>query len=131
MTKIIHQIKVNNKINITIESKHFSRIHKNTSEENIKKLKKAAKKINKALSDYPNFDGIDFCDVGANGIQIRGHHKQIEKYTYGNQPTIKYDFSNIESATQEFIEDWEKIDNPENIKGFKKFIADGERWGWD
>jgi hypothetical protein len=30
--------------------------------------------INHRLSDYPNFAGIDFCDVNANGIQIRGNH---------------------------------------------------------
>ena len=37
--------------------------------------------INEKLKIYPNFDGIDFCDVSANGIQIRLHHKQIKNYT--------------------------------------------------
>jgi hypothetical protein len=44
--------------------------------------------ITKQLNEYPNFEGIDFCDVSAGGIQIRGHHKQIKGYTYGKQLTI-------------------------------------------
>ena len=46
--------------------------------------------INKCLCGFENFQGIDFCNVGAGGIQIRGHHKQIKGFTYGSQPTIKY-----------------------------------------
>ena len=91
----------------------------------------AIAEINTALKDYPNFDGVDFCDVGANGIQIRGHHKQIGGYTYGSQPTIKEDLSNITEATQEFIDMWKAEDTPMKVLKFKEFISFGEKYGWD
>lgn len=89
--------------------------------------------INKALKDeYPNFLGIDFCDVCAHGgIQIRGHHKEIPTHTYGDQPTVKYDFSNKNEVITEFIEMWKESDTPENVRSFKDFIDFGNKYGWD
>lgn len=87
--------------------------------------------IKEKLKDYPNFKGIDFCNVGAGGIQIRGYHKDINSYTYGDQITIKYDFSNYLECINEFVEMWTAYDTPEKIKVFKDFIADGDKWGWD
>jgi len=87
--------------------------------------------ICKLLSGFENFDGIDFCDVSANGIQIRGHHKQIKGYTYGSQPTIRYDFSNKDDIVMEFVSMWHTYDRPEKINREKVFIADGEKYGWD
>lgn len=89
------------------------------------------KKINNKLKEYKNFDGIDFCDVSANGIQIRGHHKEIKGYTFGEQPTIKYDFSNVEDAIEEFVDMWKKCDNSSYLIKLKNFIAFGEKYGWD
>jgi len=83
------------------------------------------------LSEYENFDGIDFCDVGANGIQIRGFHKKVGDYTYGDQPTIKYDFSNIEEVITEFVEMWKAQDNPAKLNSYLSFIYWGEKYGWD
>jgi hypothetical protein len=83
------------------------------------------------LNDFENFGGIDFCDVSANGIQIRGHHKQIKRYTYGTQPTIKYDFSNYKECVDEFVEMWKLYDIPDRIRAEQRFIADGEKYGWD
>lgn len=91
----------------------------------------AIAEINTALKDYPNFDGVDFCDVGAGGIQIRGHHKQIEGYTYGSQPTIKEDLSDITEKTQEFIDMWKAEDTPTKVSKFKEFISIGKKYGWD
>ncbi len=88
-------------------------------------------RINLALKDYPNFLGIDFCDVGESGIQIRGHHKAFSNYSYGEQPTIKYNFSNDEAAAKEFIEMWKKEDTPSQVARFKKFVEFGEKYGWD
>lgn len=89
------------------------------------------KRINEGLKDYPNFLGIDFCDVHANGIQVRGHHKEVKGYTYGNQPTIKYDFSNTNEVIDEFIEMWKEVDKPEEVRRFKDFTEFGEKYGWD
>lgn len=103
--------------------------------EKLKKNKKEMlfieKKINEELKDFPNFLGIDFCDVNANGIQIRGHHKEIKKYVYGNQPTIKYDFSNYKEIIVEFVEMWKKLDNDKNIYEEKKYIRLGESNNWN
>lgn len=89
------------------------------------------KLINKGLKDYPNFLGIDFCDVSANGIQIRGHHKAITTHTYGNQPTIKYDFTNKNEVIDEFIEMWKQLDTPDEVKSYTDFIDFGNKYGWD
>ena len=103
-----------------------SRIEKNISE-----LRKIEAEIQKQLRDYPYFDGIDYCDVGAGGIQIRGHHKLINGYTYGGQITIKYDFSNWEECIENFIEAWKVSDTEKNVKSCKRFIDTGASYGWD
>lgn len=87
--------------------------------------------INKYLKGFENFQGIDFCDVNARGIQIRGHHKEIKNYTYGQQLTIKYDFSNVDDVIWDFLKMWGEVDNPQAIKRERVFIADGEKYGWD
>lgn len=87
--------------------------------------------IHKKLKGYENFLGIDFCDVSAGGIQIRGHHKDITGYTYGQQPTIKYDFSNIKEAISQFVNMWFEYDCDEYISREKDIIAFGEKYGWD
>lgn len=87
--------------------------------------------IKKYLKGFENFQGIDFCDVSAGGVQIRGHHKEIKNYTYGRQPTIKYDFSNADDVIWEFLKMWGEVDNPQAIAREKAFIADGEKYGWD
>ena len=89
------------------------------------------KLINKELVDYPNFLGIEFCDVHINGIQIRGHHKEINNYSFGLQPTIKYDFTNKNEVITEFVEMWKQHDTPENVEKYKKLIISGENHGWD
>ena len=101
------------------------------TDERVAKLLYAHDKICGQLSDYSNFDGIDFCDVGAGGIQIRGHHKQVEKYCFGEQVTIKYDFSNLTEAINEFIAMWKAHDNDEAIHDYLEFIHWGEKFGWD
>lgn len=87
--------------------------------------------INEKLKIYPNFDSIDFCDVGANGIQIRLHHKQINGYTLSEQATLKYDLSNVEEVIDESVENFIKFDTKDNIRGYKEFLAEGDKYGWD
>ena len=88
-------------------------------------------KIKDELSNFENFEGIDFCDVSANGIQVRGHHKKVRGYTYGFQPTINYDFSNVEEIVESFVNAWKREDNPEDVKSYLDFIHDGQKYGWD
>ena len=80
---------------------------------------------------FENYGGIDFCDVNAGGIQVRIHHNSISGYTYGQQKTILYDFSNIDEIPFEVVREFVRIDVPEAIQREKKFIADGEKYGWD
>lgn len=94
-------------------------------------LLKIENDINKLLKGFENFKGIDFCDVSAGGIQIRGHHKQIKGYSYGDQPTIKYDFSNKDDIVIDFVNMWYKNDKAEAIRKELAFIAAGEKYGWD
>ena len=99
--------------------------------DHLEELKYIENAITERLVKFPNFTGIDFCNVGARGIQIRGHHQQIKGYTYGSQPTIKYDFSNYLDTADEFVAMWEKNDIPERIYREIAMIADGEKYGWD
>lgn len=87
--------------------------------------------IKEALKDFENFIGIDFCDVSGKGIDIRLFHKEIKKYSYGGQPTLYRDFSNIDSVIQECINEWKEIDVPDKILSEKEFIRQGEKYGWD
>lgn len=100
-------------------------------EEHLEELMFIQKDIHKKLKGYENFLGIDLCDVGANGIQIRGHHKDINGYTYGKQPTVKYDFSNIKEVISEFVNMWFDCDCDEEILKEKRFIAYGEKNDWN
>lgn len=103
----------------------------NILEKHYDKLMHIETKINEKLANFEGFNGIDFSDVSAGGIQIRGFHKEFKGYAYGSQVTIKYDFSNYEEAIELFVEEWEKEDTPEKVKSYKDFLEAGERWGWD
>ena len=87
--------------------------------------------INSELAEFEGYDGIDFCDVSAKGIQIRGFHKDIKNYSYGKQITVEYDFSNSLEAVEKFIEMWKELDTPTLIRKELDFISMGEKYGWD
>ena len=100
-------------------------------ENHLDELYETEKLIDKLLSSFENYEGIDFCDVSAGGIQVRIHHKAIKGYSYGNQFTIKYDFSNIKEIPWQVARHFYEIDTPEQINDMKSFISFGERYGWD
>lgn len=95
------------------------------------KLMLIEKSIQDNLKDYNNFDGIDFCDVNAGGIQIRGHHKDIKNYCFGEPITIRRDFSNYKDVISKFVDMWKSLDNDDYISSYKKFLINGEKYGWD
>lgn len=88
-------------------------------------------RIIEELKDHPNFLGVQFVDVSAGGIQISGFHKDIVGYSYGSQVTIKYDMSNAYEAADLFIKKWKEADTEANVNSFKRFIKDGEEYGWN
>ena len=57
--------------------------------------------------------------------------KLDKEYTVGDQPTIKYDFSNIEEVILEFIDMWRKNDRPDSVRKYQEFLSWGEKYGWD
>lgn len=131
-TKKDAQIRLNylNKIYLeTFKYKPF--LSESIITENFDKLLYIEKSIGDQLLEYPNFEGIDFCNVNAGGIQIRGHHVKIKGYTYGNQPTIKYNFANYKEVVNEFIDMWKRYDTLDNIREEQNFIYEGEKYGWD
>lgn len=114
-----------------MSKKHHWYIRGSRAKEHLHKLYEVERAINIQLAAYPNFDGIDFCDVSAGGIQIRGHHKQVMGYTYGGQPTIKYDFSNYQQCIEEFVDMWKSLDSPDSVDSYNEFIDSGDKYGWD
>ena len=112
-------------------SKHLSYLIPEIAEKYMDKFIYIQNKIAEKLKDYPNFNGIDFNDVSAGGIQIRGHHIEINRYTYGDEITLNYDLTNMDACIDKFVEMWKKIDNPDCLREFRYFIKQGEQYGWD
>lgn len=100
-------------------------------EKHFKELKETEYLIDKLLGSFENYDGIDFCDVHANGIQVRIHHKKIKGYTYGAQVTIKYDFSNLSEIPYLVARAFIESDKEDLIADELHFIEQGEKFGWD
>lgn len=98
---------------------------------NYKTLKDIENAIDKELCRYSNYNGIDFCDVSAGGIQIRLHHKGIGGYTVGQQFTLEYDLSNRNEAIGFVVSEFERIDDNKYISDMKDFIRVGEATNWD
>ena len=103
----------------------------NKIENNLTELLTIEYEITKQLATHSYFDGIDFCDVGAGGIQIRGHHKKVHGYVFSSQITIKYDFSNWEECIEKFVDEWKSSDTEQKVKEYKNFLDAGDLWGWD
>lgn len=99
--------------------------------EHFQELKEIENIIDERLSAYENYDGIDFCDVYAGGIQIRMHHKKVKGYTVGRQITIEYDFSNAKEVPDLVCAAFIANDNKENIAALNSFIEQGKKYGWD
>lgn len=90
-------------------------------------------RINKEVSEGlkgTNFERLDFCDVGANGIQVRLMHKEIKGYCTV-LATVKYSWDNVDEVIKECIEDFKSFDNPKKVMEYKNFLAEGEKYGWD
>ena len=86
-------------------------------------------KIMEGLKDN-NIKDIDFCDVSAGSIQVRLFHKDIPGYAC-DSVDLSYEWDNIEEVIENAITAFKNFDNPKRVNGFKEFIADGEKWGWD
>ena len=63
-------------------------------------------------------------------IYIQLMHKDIQGYVY-TSINFNKDWDNKDEIIQKSIEEFKKLDNPKHLKGYKEFLADGEKWGWD
>lgn len=95
------------------------------------KLLEIQNKIHIALADSKRFDGITFYDRGSRGFQIKANIKEVKGYYYISSPYIDKGFSDIDSIVNSFVELWNTYDNDEDVESFKRFIRDGEKYGWD
>ena len=94
------------------------------------KLVLAQEKVKSRLKDRPNFAGVMFSDVSAGGIQIKASNKQVP-YISMSDATIKYDFSNIDEAVDDVVNQFLSTDNEENIKSANDFFKTSMEYGWD
>ena len=94
------------------------------------KLVLAQEKVKDRLKDRPNFAGVMFSDVSAGGIQIKASNKQVPYITMSDA-TIKYDFSNIDEAVDDVVNQFLSTDNEENIKSANDFFKTSMEYGWD
>ena len=94
-------------------------------------MKQIEYRTDELLADCESYNGIDFCDVHAGGIQVRIHHKQIKGYSYGHQVTINYDFSNMDEVPELVTRVFKYYDTSDQVKTMKSYIAQGEKYGWD
>ena len=117
-----------------IEYTHFRHIP-NMNEDLLKahyaELREIEATITDELSNYGNFDGVTFSGSPKGGISIRGIHKEAKGYYYGEYAHIAPDFSNAKEATDMFCELWRECDNPQFLKNYQRFLADGQKYGWD
>lgn len=44
---------------------------------------------------------------------------------------LKYDFANTEEVINSFVDMWISLDDIKNVSDYQKFIADGEKYGFD
>ena len=95
-----------------------------------KKLKHILNEIEYRLSEYRNLKNIDFVDVGSGYILVRGFHIEIPNYAYV-MVKLKYDFANTEEVINSFVDMWISLDDIKNVSDYQKFIADGEKYGFD
>ena len=110
--------------------KHFHFLKQSTIDNHLQDLINIHNSICFILSQYPNFDGLDFYDVSAGGIQVRLFHKEVTGYCYFSI-TVKYNFSNKQEVIENAIETWKELDTDEHLKSYQSLLEFGNKYGWD
>jgi hypothetical protein len=88
--------------------------------------------IRKQLSDFPNFVDIEFHESYDKKIKMLGIHAVLTNkygYYFGDQPSIKPDYSNLQEAADEFVAMWKYYDTEEYIKKAIEMYQEFARWG--
>lgn len=84
-------------------------------------LEDARTTISKALSDYPNFEGVYFQDGYGGIIMMLGKHAMFDDFPYGGYIPIRPNLSDLQRSVEYFIASWKYLDNPETIKQFEQY----------
>lgn len=87
--------------------------------------------IDKRLQSNPGYDGVYFVDMGGHGIEARAMHKELNGYCICSPVYINYDFSNIKEVPDMVAKSFIEATKQDNLKTFKEFIRESEKWGWD
>ena len=85
------------------------------------KLEDARTTISKALSDYPNFEGVYFQDGYGGIIMMLGKHVMFDDFPYMGYFPIRPNLSDLQRSVEYFIASWKYLDNPETIKQFEQY----------
>lgn len=100
-----------------------------------KELQSLKAEVDKIMSDVSNYGGIRLVCNQGNKLMVQSSHNEITRYIYGPEATL--DFSEIDSLSKrqsfaaEYKTHWMEYDNPEALASFKRFIEQGETYGWD
>ena len=95
------------------------------------KLVEMKKYIDSELSAFAGYIPVNFCDVSAGGIQIRGTNQSTDGY-FMVQTTVPYSFCGYMEKAEEFVKNYkEYYGNADTVNEAKKFIWFGEKYGWD
>ena len=105
-------------------------MYKEEAEQHREEMHRIVDGITDGLADHPNFRSVSFTDVSGHTIQVDICHKQIRGYTLFHVE-LQRDWSNIDEVISEAVNGFVKYDTMEHISSYQKFLADGEKYGWD
>ena len=100
-----------------------------------KELHSLKSEVDKIMSDVPNYGGIRFVSNQGDKLMVQSSHNEITRYVYGPEATL--DFSEIDTLSKrqsfaaEYKAHWAEYDTPEALDSFRRFVEQGETYGWD
>ena len=86
--------------------------------------------IEQQLRNRETFGRANAWDHG-DKAEIVGFLTVVPSYAYVKIDVTEDDLVDPKNVADEFVHEWCKSDNPEDVRLFKRFIEDGNRWGWD
>ena len=101
-------------------------LYEDTYVENVHKIEAASEYL---FKNCKQLQSLDFSDVSASSIQLGGEHNLNPGY-FMMIRHIKLDFSDLDEVIKKFVKEWNQFMD-EDVKAFKSFTEDGEKYGWD
>lgn len=101
-------------------------LYEDTYIENVHKIEAASEYL---FKNCRYLHSLSFTDVSTGYIQLGGTHDSNPGYIIMIR-NIKLDFSDLDTVIKNFVKEWNQF-MEEDIKVFKSFTEDGEKYGWD